>query len=67
MEIHGRGLRVRGTASVSVKLEWGGGEARDGVESSSSFPARFDVDLDRSHEDVTHVHHLEVDTSSWTE
>lgn len=63
--LHGRAVRVRGTASISVELEWGGGKARDGVESSASFPARFDVELDRSHEDVTHVHQLEVDTSSW--
>ncbi|MEX1366061.1 MAG: AAA family ATPase [Nannocystaceae bacterium] len=66
LAIHGHGLRLRGTVSISVGLEWGGGEARDGVELSASFPARFDVQLDRSREAVTFVHHLEVDTSAWS-
>lgn len=67
VEVRRGGLRATGSASVDTSLEWGGGEPRDGFEASSSFPLRFDVDLDRSHETVTTIHRLEVDTSSFHE
>ncbi|MCA9710863.1 MAG: AAA family ATPase [Myxococcales bacterium] len=60
------GLRVTGSASIAVDLEWGGGERRDGAEASSSFPLRFTVDLDREGELVA-VEHVEVDVSSFYE
>jgi cellulose biosynthesis protein BcsQ len=67
LEIRPGGLRVVGSASVSVTLSWDGGEARDGLDTNDHFPLRFDVELDRSHESVAVVHRLEVDTSSFYE
>lgn len=67
MTIRPGGLRIVGSASVTVTLEWGGGESRDGVEVKDYFPLRFDLELDRSHESVMQVHHIDVDTSSFYE
>lgn len=67
IDIRPGGLRIVGSASVSVTLEYGGGEARDGLEMNDHFPLRFDLELDRSHESPSVVHHLEVDTSSFYE
>lgn len=63
-EVRRGGLRVTGSASVSVTLGWGG--SHDGLEMTSSFPLRFDLDLDRSHEAVSEAR-LAVDTSSFHE
>jgi cellulose biosynthesis protein BcsQ len=67
VEIRPGGLRVVGSASVSVTLEYGGGTVRDGLDVEDHFPLRFDLELDRSHESTSVVHHLEVDTSSFYE
>lgn len=67
LDIRPGGLRIAGSASVSVTLEWGGGEARDGVDIPDHFPLRFDLELDRSHESVAVVHRIDVDTSSFYE
>lgn len=67
IDIRPGGLRIVGSATVSVTLGYGGGEARDGLEMNDHFPLRFDVELDRSHESVAVVHRLEVDTSSFHE
>lgn len=58
------GLRITGSASVSVTLAWGGGEVKGGVGMKDRFPLRFDLELDRSHESVAVVHRIDVDTSS---
>lgn len=65
VDIRPGGLRLVGSASVSVTLEWDGGEARDGAEMKDHFPLRFDLELDRSHESVAVVHRIDVDTSSF--
>lgn len=62
-EVRHGGLRVVGSASVDVMLAWGG--SRDGAETPMSFPLRFDLELDRSHESATAVHSITVDTSSY--
>jgi cellulose biosynthesis protein BcsQ len=64
-EIRRGGLRILGSASVHVRLEWGGGERRDGTEASKAFPLRFDLELNRSHESAMVVHRIEADTSSF--
>lgn len=65
VEIRPGGVRIVGSASVRVTREWGGGASRDGLDVKDHFPLRFDLELDRSHESTSVVHHLEVDTSSF--
>lgn len=67
LDIRPGGLRIVGSATVSVTLQWGGGEVRDGVDMPDHFPLRFDLELDRSHESVAVVHRIDVDTSSFYE
>ena len=65
LDVRRGGVRVAGTASVSVDLHWGGRSAR--VDGTMSFPMRFDLDLDRSHASANQVTALVVDTSSFYE
>lgn len=65
LDVERGGVRVAGAASVSVELHWGG--SRDGVDTTMSFPMKFDVALDRSHASANRVMRLDVDTSSFYE
>jgi hypothetical protein len=66
IEVTADGIRVVGTGIVEVTLEYGGGESRDGVSWEADFPFDFDVLLNHELE-ITEVHHLVCDTSSFDE
>jgi hypothetical protein len=60
------GIRVTGSGIVEVELEYGGGEERDGLTWSTSFPLTFDVELDHTL-DIADVYEMKVDTASFYE
>lgn len=57
-------VRAVGSGVVEVELEYGGGDAKDGLDLSTDFPFHFDVLLDRNL-DVMTVNRLTVDTMSF--
>lgn len=66
LNVHGNFTDVAGHGVVEVRLEYGGGEEKDGVTSYDAFPFNFDVVLNTEHK-VTEIRALEVDTSSFYE
>ena len=66
IEVRKGGIEVAGEGTVDVRLEYGGGEARDGVTSDDNYPFAFRIVLDHNLE-VTSVLELNVDTSSFYE
>lgn len=66
LEIDERGIHVVGSGSVDVELNYGGGEERDGLTTSSAFPFSFDVVLDHKLH-IQEVGSIDVDTSSFRE
>lgn len=59
-------IRVKGHGTIEVTLEYGGGEARDGVTSSDDFPLNFDVTLDHDLKIIS-GDKIRVDISSFFE
>lgn len=60
------GINVKGTGTIEVTLEYGGGAARDGVTSSDAYPFRFAASLE-SDNTLRSVDEFVVDTSSFYE
>jgi predicted pPIWI-associating nuclease len=54
---------VEGSGTVDVKLEYGGGESRDGIESRTSLPFDFKLLLDSANK--IHSARINVNTSSF--
>ncbi len=66
LHIGREGIDVKGSGLVSVHLEYGGGEERDGLDLEDSYPLTFDLRL--SHVlSIEEVRSLNVDTSSFYE
>ncbi|HEY0736361.1 MAG TPA: hypothetical protein VGD69_15710 [Herpetosiphonaceae bacterium] len=60
------GIRVAGTGFVDVALEWNSGNERNGCALNTDFPLSFDVTLNNDLQ-ITEVHQMDVDTSSFEE
>jgi len=59
-------IYVAGNASISVELEYGGGDEKDGMTTSDSFPLEFALDLDHQFK-IMDVETFDVDNSSFYE
>lgn len=64
LNVHGEDTDVAGQGVIDVRLDYGGGEERDGVTSFDSFPFEFDMTLNAHHQ-VVEMRRLEVGTSSF--
>jgi hypothetical protein len=64
LNVRGEQTDVAGQGVVDVRLDSGGGEARDGGTAYDSFPFKFDITLNAQPQ-VVLVRNLEVDTSSF--
>lgn len=64
LDVHGGFADVEGHGIVSVRLESGGGEERDGVTSYDTFPFEYQITLDPQ-QHVVGIPLLHVDTSSF--
>lgn len=64
LNVRGEQTDVAGQGVVDVRLDYGGGDTRDGVTAYDSFPFTFDVTLSAQPQ-VVLVRNLEVDTSSF--
>jgi hypothetical protein len=61
------GIHIVGDATVSVDMAVGGGEAKDGVNWSDSYPLEFDLVLDSTTLKIDSINSLNVDCSSFYE
>jgi hypothetical protein len=59
-------IEIAGDATIEVRLEYGGGEERDGVTSHDSFPFKFRATLNLDLE-IQSLDELQIDTSSFYE
>jgi hypothetical protein len=60
------GTKVKGTGTIDVILEYGGGESKDGATMSDAYPFRFAVSLEPDGS-LASVDEFVVDTSSFYE
>jgi hypothetical protein len=64
LNVRGEATEVAGQGVIDVRLDYGGGEERDGVTTYDSLPFEFDMTLNAQHQ-VVAMRKLEVDTSSF--
>lgn len=66
VSIHPSHIQVRGSATIDVELNFGGGSDQNGVTVSESLPLTFDLDLSPELE-IVQMNQLHIDTGEYAE